>query len=450
MAKFSHLLHNHLVILLLIFSPLVKTEELLESHREVLKILKSDNYSSNLIPPQFPCDKNTSFCTHQPLKIYINLGLRDIEAIDDKTMELKLQLSIRQKWKDPRLQYPTQDPHGYVTLNADTTQKPWTPDIFIGNEKYSSVHRITRPNSFIRIFPDGRIFQSTALALTTSCFMNLERLPFDKQACDIQISSYSYQNDTLQLHWDDQESLEQVTNIEGQRFTQFRLIGHKAGNCVGINLSGAYSTIFLRLEFQRQLPYYLSQVFIPCVMFNIITWVGFWLGDAMEARLSLTVTVLLTLATQILGTVQTLPQVSYNTGVGTFTGICLTFAAMSILETATVFFVMRGEDVGMKRWRTKNIANWMVNLREKKMAAVDTKKGDFVEEKLGDSEKNEESYGQATKIDNIAKILFPLAFSVFILAYFVYYVFIWEWAEPKEETGRVNDSNQLCSGWTMK
>lgn len=155
----SNLIIIYCIFPLLIFSTSVKTAEILESHKEVLKILKSENYSSNLIPPTLSCD-NLSPCIHKPLKVIINLGLRDIETIDDKTMELKLQLSIRQKWKDPRLQYPSQDPHGYVTLNADTIHKPWTPDIFIGNEKYSSIHSITRPNSFIRIYPDGSLFQS--------------------------------------------------------------------------------------------------------------------------------------------------------------------------------------------------------------------------------------------------------------------------------------------------
>ncbi len=147
MLKFNLFITFHILIFALIFSSFVKTEELLESHKTVLKILQSENYSSNLIPPVFPCNHVTTdlSCSHEPLKVFINLGLRDIETIDDKSMELKLQLSIRQKWKDPRLQWPSQDPNGYVTLNTDTTHKPWTPDLFIHNEKYSTVHSVTRP-----------------------------------------------------------------------------------------------------------------------------------------------------------------------------------------------------------------------------------------------------------------------------------------------------------------
>ncbi len=174
----------HSTLFWIISLPFVKTEELLESHQAVMEILQSKNYSSNLVPP--------TLVPGEPLKVFVNLGLRDIETIDDKTMELKLQLSIRQRWRDPRLQWPSQDPHGYVTLNADIINKAWMPDIFVQNEKYSSVHKITRPNSFIRIFPNGSVFHSIGLSLTLSCFMNLARLPFDKQACDIRLSSYGY------------------------------------------------------------------------------------------------------------------------------------------------------------------------------------------------------------------------------------------------------------------
>lgn len=69
-------------------------------------------------------------------------------------------------------------------------------------------------------------------------------------------------------------------------------------NCV----TGEYSCLKVDLLFKREFSYYLIQIYIPCCMLVIVSWVSFWLDQsAVPARVSLGVTTLLTMATQTSG-----------------------------------------------------------------------------------------------------------------------------------------------------
>ena len=57
----------------------------------------------------------------------------------------------------------------------------WTPDTFFLNGKKSKMHKITVPNRFARIKPDGRVSFSQRLTIKATCPMGLKKYPFDNQ-----------------------------------------------------------------------------------------------------------------------------------------------------------------------------------------------------------------------------------------------------------------------------
>lgn len=51
---------------------------------------------------------------------------------------------------------------------------------------------------------------------------------------------------------------------------------------------GEYSCLKVDLLFKREFSYYLIQIYIPCCMLVIVSWVSFWLDQgAVPARVSL-------------------------------------------------------------------------------------------------------------------------------------------------------------------
>ena len=125
---------------------------------------------------------------------------------------------------------------------------------------------------------------------------------------------------------------------------RFTLASHNVDYCNSKTNTGEYSCILVNLTFRREFSYYLIQIYIPCCMLVIVSWVSFWLDpNAIPARVSLGVTTLLTMATQISGINASLPPVSYTKAIDVWTGVCLTFVFGALLEFALVNYASRSD-----------------------------------------------------------------------------------------------------------
>lgn len=114
--------------------------------------------------------------------------------------------------------------------------------------------------------------------------------------------------------------------------------------CTSRTNTGEYSCLQVNMLFKREFSYYLIQIYIPCAMLIFVSWVSFWLDpNATVARVSLGVTTLLSMATQISGINASQPPVSYTKAIDVWTGVCLTFVFGALLEFALVNYASRSD-----------------------------------------------------------------------------------------------------------
>ncbi len=66
-------------------------------------------------------------------------------------------------------------------MNWQFLYKIWRPDTYIVNGQKSYLHKMTVPNRFIRISPDGTIYYSQRLTVKARCEMDLHKFPLDDQ-----------------------------------------------------------------------------------------------------------------------------------------------------------------------------------------------------------------------------------------------------------------------------
>lgn len=88
--------------------------------------------------------------------------------------------------------------------------------------------------------------------------------------------------------------------------------GRHKGECDGSDRLGNYTCLQATFTLTRDLGYYIAQMYVPTTLALMFSWVGVWLPEElMEGRLTVAITVLLTLSTDSAGSQEHLPTVSY-------------------------------------------------------------------------------------------------------------------------------------------
>nr|ACT09139.1 glutamate-gated chloride channel [Plutella xylostella] len=381
--------------------------------------------------------------TDGPAVVSVNIFVRSISKIDDVTMEYSVQLTFREQWLDERLKFNNLGGRlKYLTLTE--ANRVWMPDLFFSNEKEGHFHNIIMPNVYIRIFPNGNVLYSIRISLTLSCPMNLKLYPLDKQTCSLRMASCGWTTDDLVFLWKEGDPVQVVKNLHLPRFTLEKFL---TDYCNSKTNTGEYSCLKVDLLFKREFSYYLIQIYIPCCMLVIVSWVSFWLDQgAVPARVSLGVTTLLTMATQSSGINASLPPVSYTKAIDVWTGVCLTFVFGALLEFALVNYASRPDmhRENMKKTRREMEAaasmdaasdlldtdsNATFAMKPLMRGAVLDSKMRRCEVHMAPPRKNccrlwmSKFPTRSKRIDVISRITFPLVFALFNLAYWSTYLF---------------------------
>ncbi|XP_013786486.1 glutamate-gated chloride channel-like, partial [Limulus polyphemus] len=377
-----------------------------------------------------------------PAEVKVNIYIRSISKIDDVVMEYSVQMTFRESWRDERLMFD--DMEGQMTyLTLTDPDKIWKPDLFFANEKEGHFHKIIMPNVLLRIYPNGKVLYSIRISLVLACPMDLKYYPLDKQTCSIVMASYGYTTEDLTFEWKEGDPVQVSKNIHLPRFT---LEKYLTDYCTSKTNTGEYSCLKVDLVFKRQFSYYLIQIYIPCCMLVIVSWVSFWLDqNAIPARVSLGVTTLLTMATQTSGINASLPPVSYTKAIDVWTGVCLTFVFGALLEFALVNYASRSQlrqaPKAQRKWDVEHSIGLEPDHLEDGATTFAMKplvhhRGGVHNEKLRHCEVHMQTSKsinplkdwlnkfptRSKRIDVMSRILFPLMFALFNLVYWSTYL----------------------------
>ncbi|XP_054899675.1 glycine receptor, alpha 4b isoform X2 [Poeciliopsis prolifica] len=274
-----------------------------------------------------------------PVNVTCNIFINSFGSITETTMDYRLNVFLRQQWNDPRLAYK-EYPDDSLDLDPSMLDSIWKPDLFFANEKGANFHEVTTDNKLLRIFQDGNVLYSIRLTLTLSCPMDLKNFPMDSQTCIMQLESFGYTMNDLIFEWLDVGAVQVADDLT---LPQFVLKEEKGlGYCTKNYNTGKFTCIEVKFYLERQMGYYLIQMYIPSLLTVILSWVSFWINmDAAPARVGLGITTVLTMTTQSSGSRASLPKVSYVKAIDIWMAVCLLFVFAALLEYAAVNFVSR-------------------------------------------------------------------------------------------------------------
>uniref|UniRef100_A0A3Q2SQY4 Glycine receptor, alpha 4b n=1 Tax=Fundulus heteroclitus TaxID=8078 RepID=A0A3Q2SQY4_FUNHE len=355
-----------------------------------------------------------------PVNVTCNIFINSFGSITETTMDYRLNVFLRQQWNDPRLAYK-EYPDDSLDLDPSMLDSIWKPDLFFANEKGANFHEVTTDNKLLRIFQNGNVLYSIRLTLTLSCPMDLKNFPMDSQTCTMQLESFGYTMNDLIFEWLDVGAVQVADDLT---LPQFVLKEEKGlGYCTKHYNTGKFTCIEVKFYLERQMGYYLIQMYIPSLLTVILSWVSFWINmDAAPARVGLGITTVLTMTTQSSGSRASLPKVSYVKAIDIWMAVCLLFVFAALLEYAAVNFVSRQHKEFFrlrKKLKEQQRQRAVSTAHPHKMDATpvfaDLPPG------LGFYEIRRRFVEQAKRIDTVSRAAFPMSFLMFNVLYWLTY-----------------------------
>ncbi|XP_017769896.1 PREDICTED: gamma-aminobutyric acid receptor alpha-like isoform X2 [Nicrophorus vespilloides] len=295
--------------------------------RNITMVLENllKNYESSQLP------------THgqdKPTVVQTNILIRSMGPVSELDMEYSMDCYFRQYWRDRRLSFF--GPIKSLSLSIKMLERIWRPDTYFYNGKNSYVHTITVPNKLLRISQDGDILYSMRLTIKAKCPMELRTFPMDRQSCPLILGSYAYTSRELVYQWQNEAS---VNFVPGMTLSQFDLMSFPYRNFTFRRREGDFSVLQVSFNLQRHTGYFLIQVYVPCILIVVLSWVSFWIHrEATSDRVGLGITTVLTLSTISLDSRTDLPKVRYATALDWFLLMSFFYCIATLLEFAGVHY----------------------------------------------------------------------------------------------------------------
>ncbi|CAH0771645.1 unnamed protein product [Bemisia tabaci] len=385
-------------------------------HLQILDGLLKKDYDRRATPTNHLNNATNVLC---------ELYIRSFGSISPVTMDYEVDLYLRQKWQDERLK------HSAITESLDLNDPNlvkaiWKPEVYFPNAKHAEFQFVTVPNVLVRINPDGEILYMLRLKLTFSCMMDLSKFPLDSQVCTMEVASFSKTTEELKLEW---KSVNPIIMGRGLKMPQFEIVEIQATDCQESFQIGNYSCLVAEFYLSRSVGFHLVQSYLPTILIVVISWVSFWMDvDSVPGRTTLGVTTLLAVSSQSSGIQSGLPQVSYVKAIDVWMGTCTAFVFCALLEFTFVNYMWRKyQPEPMRRLiaipepvngeaNTKGSNDENVNMvTVKKMIIQEEPVDQYCRPKVNQAM-------VARTIDEYSRFVFPVAFLIFNIFYWSYYL----------------------------
>ena len=179
--------------------------------------------------------------------------------------------------------------------------------------------------------------------------------PFDQQTLEIQIESFTYNGETVQLMMND----DRVSYAPDLFLPEWRIagIGARVEQTVNVRDRVPFSRAVIALQVTREWGFYVYKLWIPLFLIVALSWSIFWMHDEpMAGRIRISATAFLTVVAYQFAISGSLPKVAYLTLMDRLMIASFVLIALSALQSMPVA-KLRDTDPGraaaldrMSRW----------------------------------------------------------------------------------------------------
>ncbi|XP_063319872.1 neuronal acetylcholine receptor subunit alpha-4b isoform X2 [Pelmatolapia mariae] len=255
---------------------------------------------------------------------------------------------VKQEWNDYKLRWNPED-YENVTSIRIPSEIIWRPDIVLYNNADGdfAVTHFTKAH----LFYDGQIKWMPPAIYKSSCSIDVTFFPFDQQSCKMKFGSWTYDRAKIDL-------ISMASDVDQMDYWE-------SGEWVIVNAVGKYNTkkyeccteIYADITYYfiiRRLPlFYTINLIIPCLLISCLTVLVFYLPSQCGEKITLCISVLLSLTVFLLLITEIIPSTSLVIPlIGEYLLFTMVFVTLSIIITVFVLNVHHRspQTHGMPHW----------------------------------------------------------------------------------------------------
>lgn len=268
-----------------------------------------------------------------PLVLSFGLTLMQIIDVDEKNQLLITNLWLKLEWNDVNMRWNVSDYGGVRDLRIPPSRL-WKPDVLMYNsadEGFDGTYPtnvVVKNNGTCLYVPPG-IFKST-------CKIDITWFPFDDQRCEMKFGSWTYDGSQLDLQLQDESGGDISSFITNGEWHLLGVPGKR--NEIYYNCCPEpYIDITFVVIIRRRTLYYFFNLIVPCVLIASMAVLGFTLPPDSGEKLSLGVTILLSLTVFLNMVAETMPATSDAVPLlGTYFNCIMFMVASSVVSTILI------------------------------------------------------------------------------------------------------------------
>ncbi|XP_037540302.1 neuronal acetylcholine receptor subunit alpha-2-like [Nematolebias whitei] len=275
--------------------------------------------------------KNTS----DTVLVHFGLSIAQLIDVDEKNQMMTTNVWVKQEWNDYKLRWNPEE-YENVTSIRIPSEIIWRPDIVLYNNADGdfAVTHLTKAH----LFHDGHIKWTPPAIYKSSCSIDVTFFPFDQQSCKMKFGSWTYDRAKIDL-------ISMASDVDQMDYWE-------SGEWVIVNAVGKYNTkkyeccteIYADITYYfiiRRLPlFYTINLIIPCLLISCLTVLVFYLPSQCGEKITLCISVLLSLTVFLLLITEIIPSTSLVIPlIGEYLLFTMVFVTLSIIITVFVLNV---------------------------------------------------------------------------------------------------------------
>uniref|UniRef100_A0A674M9V8 Uncharacterized protein n=1 Tax=Takifugu rubripes TaxID=31033 RepID=A0A674M9V8_TAKRU len=291
----------------------------------------------------------------QALTVQFSFILIQVMDVDEKNQIITTNAWLQMQWYDHYLQWNQSEYPGVKNLRF-TPDQVWTPDILLYNsahDKFDATFKanvLVNSSGYCEYLPPG-IFTST-------CNVDVRWFPFDIQRCELKFGSWTFDGWLLDIQMKEADVSGYMHNgewdlleVPGGRHEVFY-------DCC----AEPYPDVTFVVTLRRRTLFYALNLLIPCVLLSSMTLLVFLLPANSGEKISLGITVLLSLTVFMLMVAEIMPATSDSVPlIGQYFASTMVIVGMSVVATVIVlqFHHHNTNNGQMPRWVHLVLLQWI-------------------------------------------------------------------------------------------